>query len=177
MILEELKYSGDSSVCSQRIDFISSNFINPKWIFAPRLPYHPRENNAFRQGNRKILVVPVSALIMPFISSTLYALGLNFMKMMFRILYMESIKTGKPIVYLMHPAEFADESKKIKYKKSFKDIKARGLYFRRRIKLHNSANDRFNSTKNFFEYVNEYPDVEYMTVYRYVKSFVNEGYN
>ena len=79
-VLEEAGYIADCSVCSQRIDFVSSNFINTSWIFAPRLPYHPRKSNAFRKGNRKIWVISNSAIILPFISSCLYVLGLNFMK-------------------------------------------------------------------------------------------------
>lgn len=167
-ILEELHYTSDCSVCSQRIDFISSNFIKPGWIFAPRLPYHPSENNAFKKGNRRILVVPISAIILPFISGSLYIFGLGFMKMLFDILYRESRKTGKPIVYLMHPTEFATETKKIVYRKSVADIKARGFYFRRRLKLRKNENERLQHTKCLFDHMRKYTDIKFITVNQYV---------
>ena len=40
-LLAEYGYQSDSSVCSQRIDFLSSNLINLGWLVAPRSPYHP----------------------------------------------------------------------------------------------------------------------------------------
>jgi peptidoglycan/xylan/chitin deacetylase (PgdA/CDA1 family) len=169
-ILEELNYSSDCSVCSQRIDFISSNFIKPGWIFAPRLPYHPSEKNAFKKGNRKILVVPVSAMVLPFISGSLYIFGLGFMKKFFDILYKESMKTGKPIVYLMHPTEFATETQKITYNNTLADIKARGFYFRRRFKLRKSENERLQHTKCLIYHIKKYSNIDFMTINQYVKS-------
>ena len=175
-ILEELNYSSDCSVCSQRIDFISSNFIKPGWIFAPRLPYHPSDKNAFKKGNRKILVVPVSAIILPFISGSLYIFGLGFMKKFFDILYKESKNTRKPIVYLMHPTEFTTETKKIVYKKSISDIKARGFYIRRRFKLRKNENERLHQTKCLLDHMDTYADINFITVTQYVKS-IDHDYN
>ncbi len=112
-ILEKLGYLADSSVSSQRFDLVSSN-INPKLLIAPRRPYHPKENDAYRRGDMKIMEIPISAFILPFISGTLSIFGLRFMKYFFKMLYMESLRTGKPIVYLMHPAEFlASENHRI----------------------------------------------------------------
>ena len=167
-ILEDLGYLADTSVCSQRIDFISSNLINMKWIFAPRMPYHPDVKNAFKRGRRKLMVVPVSALGLPFISGSLYVFGLEFMKRFFKLLYCESRKTGKPIVYLMHPAEFAPETRRVHYRTSVKDIKARGFYFRRKLKLNRSADERMHLTHAFLSYIREFPDVEFMRIDGYV---------
>ena len=108
-ILSRMGYLADSTVCSQRFDLISSNLVHTGWLRAPRRPYHPSGNDAYRRGDLSILEVPVSALAIPFISSTLYVFGLSFMKMVFRALYMESRRTGKPIVYLFHPYEFVEE--------------------------------------------------------------------
>src|SRR5262249_39635434 len=102
-ILTALGYVADSTVCSQRFDVISSNLIHTGWLRAPRTPYHPSANDAYQRGDLAILEVPVSALAVPFISSALYVLGLQFMKALFRALYAESRRTGKPIVYLFHP--------------------------------------------------------------------------
>jgi peptidoglycan/xylan/chitin deacetylase (PgdA/CDA1 family) len=163
-VLEELGYHADSSVCSQRIDFISSNLINPHWILAPRKPYHPSRQNAFKRGNRSIWVIPVSALILPFISGSLYIFGLTFMKRFFRLLYHEALKTGKPIVYLMHPAEFSPHSVQMKYKTSIKEIRARGFYLRRRLKLSRSIEERYQRHEELFSYMKTFPNVSFITV-------------
>ena len=80
--------------------------MNPKLLFAPRMPYHPKENDAYRKGSMNIWEIPISAIILPFISGTLSVFGLRFMKRFFGVLYRESQRTGKPIVYLIHPTEF-----------------------------------------------------------------------
>ncbi|RME51877.1 MAG: DUF2334 domain-containing protein, partial [Caldilineae bacterium] len=108
-LLYECGYRVDSSVCSQRFDFISSNLLNPGWLIAPRLPYQPSSTNPFRRGDLPIWEVPVSAMGLPFISSTLRVLGTAFMKRFFKVLYLEARRTGKPIVYLAHPTEFVGE--------------------------------------------------------------------
>ena len=104
-ILENLGYIADSSISSQRFDMVSSN-TSPKLIFAPRCPYHPKDSDAYKKGSMKIWEIPISALVLPFISGTLSVFGLGFMKCFFNVLYRESLRTGKPIVYLMHPTEF-----------------------------------------------------------------------
>ena len=176
-ILEELNYTADCSVCSQRIDLISSNLINIGWIFAPRLPYHPSVNNAFKKGNRRIVVVPVSAIALPFTSGTLYIFGLKFMKKLFDILYRESRKSGKPIVYLMHPAEFVKHTKDVVHKTSLSTIRARGFYFRRKLKLFRDENKRLHYTIRLFEHMRKFADIKFMTVNQYVESTSHDDYN
>lgn len=61
-ILESLGYWCDSSIASQRLDFVSSNLINLGWLYASRLPYHPARHNPFKVGDRNLWVVPISAL-------------------------------------------------------------------------------------------------------------------
>lgn len=106
-ILEELGYFADSSVCSQRLDFVSSNLINPGWLFAPRTPYHPHPDSPYRRGTMRLWEIPVSALGLPFISTTMRVFGEPFMRRFFSLLYHEARRTGKPVVYLVHPHEFA----------------------------------------------------------------------
>lgn len=113
--LEKLGYKNDSSVCSQRLDFFSSNLINLGWIFAPRKPYFPSKNSPYRKGDIKILEIPVSALILPFISTTLRIFGLTLSKILFNILYWESYYCNKPIVYLVHPHEFNYKKGEVKF--------------------------------------------------------------
>jgi hypothetical protein len=108
-VLSEKGIKSDFSVCSQRIDFMNSKGGDIRWLFSPRLPYHPSKNSPFRKGFSPLWVVPLSCLGVPFISSMLYILGLGFMKMFFRILFLESMITKKPIVYLFHSYEFAKD--------------------------------------------------------------------
>jgi len=167
-ILEELNYSVDCSVCSQRIDLISSNLVNTGWILAPRLPYHPSKISPFKRGARKILVVPISALIFPFISGTLYLFGITFMKHFFNVLYFESRRTGKPIVYLLHPTEFVKTTEKDSYKPSLKKVRADGFYFRKRLKNIIDEKQRFQHTLRLFEHIRKFPDVEFITLNEYI---------
>ena len=168
-ILQELGYRADSSVCSQRVDFVSSNLINPHWIFAPRRPYHPHTASAFRKGTQPMVVVPVSALLMPFISGTLYIFGLAFMKRFFWLLYRESLWTGKPIVYILHPAEFADSSRKVVHRTTIQNIRARGFYFRRHLKLRKDPEQRYRDTEQLLQYIASFQQVRFMTVDHYIQ--------
>jgi peptidoglycan/xylan/chitin deacetylase (PgdA/CDA1 family) len=113
-LLSEYGYQIDSSICSQRMDLLSSNLINPGWLVAPRRPYHPRSDNPFKRGNLPILEIPISAAVLPFISSSLNVFGLNFMRGLFKLLATESKRTGKPIVYLGHPSEFLPSTRRSK---------------------------------------------------------------
>lgn len=167
-VLEELGYRADSSVCSQRVDFISSNLINPNWITAPRMPYHPAFENAFRRGKRNLWVVPVSALMMPFVSGMLYTFGIGLVKMMFRILYEESVHTGKPIVYLFHPVEFLNYE--LSVKQSIGSFRVEGLRLRRsRWLFERDHNKRFEMNRELIAYMRSFHGVEFLTVKGYLK--------
>jgi len=167
-ILENLGYSADVSISPQRIDFISSNLINIGWIFAPRKSYHPSKDNVFKKGNRKIWVIPISATIFPFISSTLNIFGLSFMKLFFRTLYAETLRTNKPIVYLIHPEEFAPDTIKIKSSGySLKMLRTHGFAFRSKLYI-KDPKKRFDYNKNLFMYMKSFPYVKFLAVNEYV---------
>jgi len=160
-VLEELGYLTDSSVCSQRMDLISSNMFNRDWLFAPRLPYHPSVTSPFRRGDCSVLIVPVSALAVPFISSVLYVFGLTFMKILFRLLYTESLMTGKPIVYMYHPYEFLAE---IPGKKELhSNIKVHGLRFRRRL-YRGTPQEKFAQNVALWKYMKSFRGVQVVTM-------------
>ncbi len=172
-ILEELGYKADCSVCSQRLDLISSNLINLGWVYAPRGTYHPSVINPYRKGSRNIFVVPVSAFIFPFISSTLYTFNLKFMKLFFKILYTESLLTGKPIVYLAHPVEFVNRispAKKTHF--NLKTARVHGLAVRRCLYEH-SETKRFAMQKELCQYIKSFASAQFMQVKEYV-SYLNE---
>jgi hypothetical protein len=169
-LLSECGYLTDSSVCSQRVDLVSSNLINPGWMIAPRFPYHPHPASAFRRGSLPILEVPVSAAFIPFISSSLKVIGPRAMKALFRFFYTESRLTGKPIVYLAHPTEFI-VSDSLRPQLALKDFspshirthgfQARKLLYRLRGQVLQAA------TRELFAYIRSFSDVTFATCNEY----------
>jgi peptidoglycan-N-acetylglucosamine deacetylase len=182
-LLAEYGYWADSSVCSQRVDLISSNLVNLSWVFAPRRPYHPRRDNAFKRGDVSIWEVPISAAFIPFISSALKVLGLFFMKLVFRLLVAESRLTGKPIVYLAHPTEFSTGGQG-KRRNTFRERWATHIkpeYFKpsfirthgfrvRNLLYHMDGSALFNVTQQLFSYMTTLDCVKFMTVGEYAAS-------
>lgn len=165
-ILSRMGYLVDSTVCSQRFDLISSNLVHPGWLRAPRRPYHPSADDAYGRGTLGILEVPVSALAIPFISSTLYVFGLRFMKVLFRALYSESRRTGKPIVYLFHPYEFADEIEGAKDYSS--NLKVHGLRLRRYLYRGDPAS-KLDWNLSLWRYMAGFEGVRFMTMSQYAE--------
>ena len=71
--LAEAGYKIDSSIASQRFDMFMSfgGLKKMKWLFAPRLPYQTAENDIFRKGSGPIVEVPLSALGLPYVGTTM----------------------------------------------------------------------------------------------------------
>ena len=109
--LVECNYRIDSSVASQRFDMFMSfgGFKKLNWLTAPRLPYQTSKNSLFRKGDSQIIEVPLSASIIPYLSTTMRIFPV-FTAFQRKIMAFESLKTGKPIVFDTHPNEFIDES-------------------------------------------------------------------
>jgi len=109
--LIETGFKIDSSIASQRFDFFMSFGSKSKmnFLFAPRLPYYTDHNNIFKQGSSDLLEIPLSANLLPYVGTTMRIMPLitSFQQ---RLLHLESIVTGKPAVFLVHPNEFIDES-------------------------------------------------------------------
>lgn len=107
--LEKTGFNTDSSVASQRFDgpltFGSKKKLN--WLVAPRSPYYPDYDSIFKKGNSKILEIPISSLVFSYIGSTMRA-SPSTLKYLEKILFKESITTGKPILFLFHPNECLD---------------------------------------------------------------------
>lgn len=168
-LLGEYGYVADSSICSQRIDFVSSNLINPGWIVAPRLPYHPHQDSAFKRGDLPIWEVPVSAMVLPFISKAMSVFGLAFMKAFFRLLYAESKRSGKPVVYLAHPTEFLGDAKVHITRWYLDPANIRTHGFPLRALLYRMDGEAcLKATRELFAYMASFPDVSFMTVSQYV---------
>ncbi len=166
-VLASAGYQADSSVCSQRCDLVSSNGVNTGWLRAPRTPYHPSPDDPYRRGDMPILEIPISALGLPFISSALYVLGVPFMKLFLRSLVAESRRTGKPIVYLFHPYEFAAE---IPGAKSYhRNVRVHGLRLRRHF-YRGTPETKLAATRELLNYARTFPDVRFMTVGAYART-------
>jgi len=165
-VLDELGYKYDSTVGSQRVDLISSNFINFGWIFASRKPYHMSFKSPFRRGKSKIMEVPISALFVPFISTTLRIFGVWFMKRLFDLLYFESRITGKPIVYLVHPYEFVYEKTKFTpdLVKPNRKWLIHGLPIRGWVSGRHKGDELIEMNKKLFSYMKKKEGVEFVTV-------------
>jgi hypothetical protein len=170
-VLAESGYVVDSSICSQRMDLISSNLINPGWLLAPRQPYRPHRESAFKRGDLAIWEVPVSAAVVPFISAFLSVLGLAFMKGLFRLLYAESRRTGKPIVYLAHPIEFTTGWVKPFHLKQLSPayIRTHGLLIRKRLYRMDSET-WLQATRELFAYMASSTGVAFVPIGEYVAS-------
>lgn len=181
-LLAEHGYRVDSTICSQRADLISSNLLNPNWLLAPRRPYHPRADHPYRAGDLPLWEVPVSALLVPFISSAYRVLGPAAMKFFFRLLYTEAKVTGKPIVYLAHPTEFRNrktggesrlrEHVKLRY---FSPAFIRAHGFRPRNLLYRvNGTALLASTRDLFKYMAAFPDVVFPTASEYVETYLEK---
>jgi len=113
--LQETGFKIDSSVASQRFDmFLSLGSVRKlNWLVAPRKPYFTDANNLWKKGEGGIFEIPISALLMPYIGTTL-RLFPNISHQLGKILSFEASKGQKPIVFLTHPNEFVEEVPKSK---------------------------------------------------------------
>jgi peptidoglycan/xylan/chitin deacetylase (PgdA/CDA1 family) len=113
--LEATGFKIDSSIASQRFDGPLSFGVKGKlkWLYAPRLPYHPSRNNPYHKGNSKIFELPISAFFFAYIGTTM-RISSSINKIVGKILSSEAKKKGKPIVFIIHPNEVIDlDSKNI----------------------------------------------------------------
>jgi len=111
LALKECGFKIDSSVASQRFDmFMSFGGVEKlKWLTAPRKPYITSDSSLFKRGENGVVEVPVSASILPYLSTTMRIFP-KITRFQRSILAKETAMTGKPIVFITHPNEFIDES-------------------------------------------------------------------
>ncbi|GFO96770.1 putative xylanase/chitin deacetylase [groundwater metagenome] len=107
--LEQTGFNTDSSIASQRFDgpltFGSKRKL--KWLVAPRHPYYPSYRSVVKRGDSRILEIPISAFIFSYIGTTMRVSPI-ILKILEKLLFPESIRTEKPLVFLMHPNECLD---------------------------------------------------------------------
>lgn len=177
-VLEKLGFKVDSSVCSQRFDLISSNLINLGWLVSPRVPYFPNKKSPYKRGTLNILEIPVSAIILPFISTTLRIFGLTLMKILFNLLYFESRFTGKPIVYLVHPHEFTYSKGEVKFSWKYlipnKSWLIRGFPIRIWLGRRLSGNEVLKINKKLFQWIKKKNKVKFFTMEQFRKYYFSQ---
>ena len=112
--LEKTGFTSDSSIASQRFDgpFTFGAKRKLKWLYAPRKPYMVSYESIVKSGSSNILEIPISAVILPFIGTTM-RISPFIIKILQKYLYHESKRTGKPIVFLFHPNECLDVGDRI----------------------------------------------------------------
>ncbi|MBQ8704594.1 MAG: polysaccharide deacetylase family protein [Bacteroidales bacterium] len=109
-VLHEAGFLIDSSVSSQRLDmFFSFGSLNKlHWLGAPRRAYRTAADNIFHHGDDGIFEVPISAFGFPYIG-TFMRIAPLLNRLTRRLLYAETLMTGRQFVFLTHPNEFIDE--------------------------------------------------------------------
>jgi len=113
--LAEAGFKIDSSISSQRLDmFLSFGSLKKlNWLTTPRQPYFCDPNNIFKKGSSDILEIPISALGFPYIG-TFMRIAPRLNRLTRNLLYLETLMTGRPFIFLTHPNEFIDEERNSK---------------------------------------------------------------
>ncbi len=109
-ILSEAGFKVDSSVSSQRLDMMFSfgSLKKLHWLTAPRKAYFTQVDNIFKKGDSGILEAPISAFGFPYIG-TFMRIAPTLNRFTRRVLYWETLCSGRQFVFLTHPNEFIDE--------------------------------------------------------------------
>ncbi len=137
--LEETGFKYDSSVAPQRFDGPLSRGFRKKmfWMIAPRHPYFLSYDSFYNAGNSKVLEIPISSFIFPFIGSSM-RVSPTINKILKNILFYEAKKRGNPIVFLFHPTEAIEpDYDLLKNEDSGEEKNLFSGVVRKRIKLNN----------------------------------------
>jgi len=170
--LEETGFTSDSSVCPQRFDgpltFGSRRKL--KWLIAPRRPYFLSYNSIVKSGNSKVLEVPISALFVPYIGTTM-RFSPTLTKILQKLLFFEAKKINKPVVFLFHPNECLNPSRVITTRRTknlveyiFADL------IRQRLKLRNLGRVSLKLLEDILHAAREY-EFEFLSVKKYRKIY------
>ena len=110
--LEETGFKIDSSVSSQRFDFFFSLGSREKlqWLQAPRKPYFTSKYSLSKKGSSKILEIPISAFVMPYIGTTM-RISPALIRLLRCFLREEASHKGNLINFLIHPIELVLEER------------------------------------------------------------------
>jgi peptidoglycan/xylan/chitin deacetylase (PgdA/CDA1 family) len=108
--LAKTGFKTDSSIAPQRIDMFMSFGARQKlkWIGAPRAPYYTKFDDLSRKGKGSIFEIPVSSFLLPY-AGTIMRISPQITKIVRSLLDFEVSKTGRPLVFLIHPNELIEE--------------------------------------------------------------------
>ena len=168
--LEALGYEAELSMNSQRLGLLSSDPWNVSWMLAPRGPYHPDVRHAWRRGTTRMWELPLSCVLVPFMSNTMRIFGLPFMKAFFRLLHAEARATGRPVVFMSHPEELcearpADLTRPFRWRDLLPS--RYGFQFRQTL-IENDPAKVAQLNRSLLDYMRSFEDVEFMTAGEYV---------
>lgn len=108
--LSETGFKIDSSIASQRLDFIFSFGAKHKlnWLFSPRKPYYASFKNLARKGDSEIMEFPVNSFLLPYVG-TFMRISPGFTGLIRCILNGENKLRKTPVSFIIHPNELIDE--------------------------------------------------------------------
>lgn len=164
--LEENGFRVDSSVNPQRLGILSSDVTNIGWLYSPRKPYHPSFNNPFIRGKSSLWEISQSAFIFPFMSNTGMAFGGAFMKLFFKMLYIESNLIRNAIVYMFHPEDIYPNRDARQYKFKWRHLlPSRRIGFEiRNILFHNKSPEKISQQNvSLLKMIKDSKNVEFVT--------------
>ncbi len=103
--LDKTGFSSDSSVCPQRFDgpFTFGSKKKLAWLVSKRKP--------FVYADSGVAEIPISALLLPYIGTTM-RISPSTNKLLGKVHYAESRRTDKPVVFLFHPNECLEDSRR-----------------------------------------------------------------
>lgn len=174
--LEEMNFKTDSSIASQRFDgpmsFGSKQKL--KWLSAPRKPYYLSYESPTKTGNSKILEIPLSALVLPYIGTTM-RINPTTTAVLEKFIFKESKKTDKPVVFLFHPNECMDYDLKFQINRRssnliefiFADV------IRHRLKMKNLGKPSLHYLEQIFKNATK-EGFEFITIEEYRKIYNKE---
>lgn len=177
--LESTGFRIDSSVASQRADFLFSfgGYKKINRLRAPRLPYFANETDLTKKGNSTILEVPISSFFFPYIG-TFMRINPLLTRALRCILYRESKLNAKPINFLIHPNEVIvedDIDKMHRRSSSFLQyIVAEKL--RTKLKLKNLGLKALELYSENLQYFHE-RNFRFITLNQYRKEILNDATN
>jgi len=174
--LEETGFTTDSSIASQRFDGpMSFGAIEKlRWLNAPRKPYMLSYQSPTHRGNSRVMEIPLSAAIIPFIGTTMRISPL-MNRAVKKYLFYESRITDKPVVFLFHPNECLDaESRTMTTRRS--NNKLEYLFadlIRHKLKLKNIGDKSIKLLDEILKSAREY-GFDFATVRDYRKKITKE---
>jgi hypothetical protein len=163
-------FKTDSSVAPQRIDMFLSfgSKKKMKWLTAPRTPYFTKPDDLSKAGNGSIYEIPVSSFLLPY-AGTIMRVSPGLVKIVRSMLNFETHRTGRPLLFLIHPNELIDEE--IEFSKIDRRAKNYFAYLlgdklRYQLKLKNLGKKALPLLINQLEYFQN-KDYEFITVKDY----------